>query len=603
MRPFDYTTLVAVCGELGQQCLPARFEGAYQRDRHTLILGLRTLAGRGGLLLCWHPQFARLHATDAPPKSSDTFTFSKQLQSLLRGLALVGICPLQPWERVVDLQFALRPGDEVQWHLYLEIMGKHSNLMLVNSTGDIVTAGHQVSASQSRLRPIQTGQPYEPPPALQGAIPKLEESLERWQERLQLLPGSLVQQMVQVYRGVSTALAEELLTGVGIDVEARTEDLTGEQWRLLFQVWHQWLQRLGEGSFVPQVGGKGYYLLGLHCPALEGVTLKSSVYTSVQTLVAQQYEVIENRSLFQSLAQQLQQKLRVMLKKYRQKATIFIERLRDSHNADCYRKQGDLLMAHVHQWQPGLKSIEVLDFETNQPIQISLNPEKNGVQNAQFLYKQHQKLKRAKDAVMPLLGEIQTTIAYLEQVEESLKELEYTSGIDLMILREIEEELIEQGYLQGMDTVNKNLRRTAKKRSQKSTEKDSEMAFQSYRTPSGYEVWVGRNNRQNDQLSFRVATAYDLWFHTQEIPGSHVLLRLPAGTQPEILDLQYTANIAAYHSRARQSEQVPVVYTQPQHLYKPKGHPPGLVIYKQAEVMWGNPLAVQFKTLNPSSSL
>jgi predicted ribosome quality control (RQC) complex YloA/Tae2 family protein len=587
IRPFDYTTLVAVCWELQQHCLPARFEQAYQWDRHTLILGLRTLQGRCWLTLCWHPQFARLHLGDAPPRTPDTFTFSKQIQSLLKGLALVDIGPVQPWERVVVLRFALRPGDPVQWQLYLEIMGKHSNAILVNDRDEIVTAGHQVSSSQSRVRPIQTGQPYDRPPGLQGAIPRREESYGIWRERVSLIPGSLPQQLVKTYRGVSTALALELLAAAGIEADQHSDRCSEVEWQALFEQWQRWLIGLEEKRFCPQpVPQGGYTVLGLS-GATDGSESARSPFW-LQTLIQQQYQGEIDRVEFQNLYHQLRQKLKTCLKKYYQKIAVFDDRLRESEAADAYRLQGDLLMANLQQWQPGLREIALLNFEDSTPISISLNPEKNAVQNAQILYKKHQKLKRSKDAILPLWQDLKLSIHYLEQVEESLMELgNYATAADLVTLREIQDELIEQGYwhsaLPGM--------KSAKDRSGK-VAPDSQADFQRYTTPSGYEVLVGRNNRQNDQLSFRVATDYDLWFHTQEIPGSHVLLRLPPGAQADDRDLRYVADVAAYHSRARHSDQVPVVYTQPQWIYKPKGNPPGLVIYKQATVIWGQPQTV-----------
>ncbi|MGA0197960.1 MAG: NFACT family protein, partial [Prochlorotrichaceae cyanobacterium] len=264
IRPFDYTTLVAICWELQQHCLPARFEQAYQWDRHTLMLGLRTLQGRWWLTLCWHPQFARLHLGDAPPRTPDTFTFSKQLQSLLKGLALVDIALIQPWERVVDLQFATRPGDPVQWHLYLELMGKHSNAILVNAQDEIVTAGHQVSQTQSRVRPIQTGQVYDRPPGLQGAIPRQEEAFQDWQDRVRLIPGTIVQQLVKTYRGISTALAQELLAAAGIPADLENDRLSAAQWQALFEQWQAWLTCLTEKRFAPQPSSQGYTVLGLN---------------------------------------------------------------------------------------------------------------------------------------------------------------------------------------------------------------------------------------------------------------------------------------------------------------------------------------------------
>jgi predicted ribosome quality control (RQC) complex YloA/Tae2 family protein len=154
---------------------------------------------------------------------------------------------------------------------------------------------------------------------------------------------------------------------------------------------------------------------------------------------------------------------------------------------------------------------------------------------------------------------------------------DYTNPDDLTSLTEIRDELIQQNYLDDPDQRYRN------------TDNDPSTHFLKYKTPNGFEVWIGRNNRQNDQLTFRLATDYDLWFHTQEIPGSHVLLRLDPGAVADEADLQFTADLAAYYSRARQSDQAPVVYTQPKLVYKPKGAKPGIAIYKQEQVIWGQP--------------
>ncbi|HEY9649831.1 MAG TPA: NFACT family protein, partial [Coleofasciculaceae cyanobacterium] len=279
---------------------------------------------------------------------------------------------------------------------------------------------------------------------------------------------------------------------------------------------------------------------------------------------------------FTQLRHQLAQKIGNSLGKLRQKALTFKERLQQSDQADQYRQHADLLMAHLQDWEAGMKAIALLDFETQKPITIPLNPEKNAVQNAQALYKQHQKLKRARNAVEPLLQEVQEEIDYLEQVEASLSQLDtYSSSDDLQALREIREELIQQQYLDAPEQRSRDVA-------------DASEPYR-YRTPSGFEVLIGRNNRQNDQLTFRVAGDYDLWFHTQEIAGSHVLLRLEPGTVPDTTDLQFAADLAAHYSRGRQSDQVPVVYTEPKYVYKPKGAKPGMAIYKREQILWGRP--------------
>ncbi|HAJ59238.1 MAG TPA: hypothetical protein DCP31_08210, partial [Cyanobacteria bacterium UBA8543] len=297
---------------------------------------------------------------------------------------------------------------------------------------------------------------------------------------------------------------------------------------------------------------------------------------NVQALLDEYYTAELNQQEFAQLRHQLTQKLGNILGKLRQKASTFEERLQQSDQADQHRQQADLLMAHLQNWEPGMKSITLADFETSKPVAISLNPEKNAVQNAQALYKRHQKLKRARNAVEPLLKEVQEEIQYLEQVEASLTQLDtYNVSEDLQTLQEIREELIGQRYLDAPEQRSRDV-------------SDGSQPYR-YQTPSGFELLVGRNNRQNDQLTFRTAGDYDLWFHTQEIAGSHVLLRLKPGSVAEEADLQFAADLAAYYSRARQSEQVPVVYTQPKYVYKPKGAKPGIAIYKQERIIWGRP--------------
>lgn len=574
MQPVDFTTLTAICAELRANWLPARLEQVYQRDRHTLFLGLRTLDRRAWLLVSWHPQAARLCISSPPPRTPDTFTFSQQIRHQVGNLALVGIEPIAPWERALDLQFARRPGDPILWHLYLEVMGKYSNVILANQDDQIVSAAHQVSAQQSSIRPIQTGQPYELPPILTNPTPTLTEAIDRWQERISLVPGTLKKNLVRTYRGVSSAIALTLIHAANLDPHQSTDALSSTDWQALFTQWQRWLKSLDQHQFRPGWLVDGYTILGWDAVASAN---------SAQELIDRYYNDQLNQQDFIQLHHQLSQKLSNLLEKLRLKATGFQYRLAESDAADRSREHADLLMAHLHTWQAGMTTISLADFATGAPVVISLDPEKNAVQNAQALYKRHQKLKRARGAIVPLLETVTQEIHYLEQVEASLTALsQYQTQADLEALQEIREELVQQKYLEQPDYG-----------SGRSKSDDHTSQPYRYQTPSGFEVLVGRNNRQNDQLTFRTAGDYDLWFHTQEIPGSHVLLRLEPGTVPEIEDLKYVANLAAFHSRGRQSEQVPVVYTEPKHVYKPKGAKPGMIIYKHERVLWGNPQKVQ----------
>jgi predicted ribosome quality control (RQC) complex YloA/Tae2 family protein len=582
MQQVDFTTLTATVRELQPDWVPARVETVYQRDRYTLALSLRTLEQRGWMAISWHPQAARIVITDPPPRIPDTFTLSQQLRSVLGGLAMIELELVTPWERLVRLAFATRPGAAALYYLYVEPIGKYSNLTLTDADNLIITTAHQVSNKQSSVRTIETGRPYEAPPSLTDPQPHLAESIERWIERVSLIPDRLNLRLVRSYRGLSTILMNELITVAGLNPLQTTDTLARSDWEKLFEYWQIWLRTLTqvEGyQFHPQLTTNGFSVMGWRCPEPVVGSDISTPVTTVNQAVEAYYTQILDREAFSQLKHQLTQKLSTILAKLRVKAHTFTTKLQESTGADEYRTNADLLMAYLHHWEPGMNQIILNDFETGEPVKIKLEPEKNAIQNAQFLYKRHQKLKRAKLAVDPLLAEVQAQIDYLEQVEASIVQVEEDGTNDaremLQTLLETKKELIDTGYFPAADRLAKAELAETKPRVLK--------------TPSGFELLIGRNNRQNDRLTFKMATDYDLWFHAQEIAGSHGLLRITPGAVAEEADLQFTANAVAYYSRARQSQSVPVVYTATKHVYKPKGAKPGMVIYKHEQIVWGHP--------------
>jgi predicted ribosome quality control (RQC) complex YloA/Tae2 family protein len=605
MQPADLTTLVALTHELNKACVPARLEQVHQSDRHTIHLQLRTLEKKQWLLLSWHPQAARLHLSAPPPKQPDTFTFSQQILHQVAGFALVSVQLTSPWERVVDLQFAKRPDDEVQWHLYLEVMGKYSNAILVNANGEIVTAAHQVSNKQSRVRPIQTGDRYELPPALLEAIPSLSESFDAWRDRLILIPKEIKRNLLSNYRGVSSSLVRSLLAISNINGDQNVADLKLSEWEALYQAWRMWLTCIDQKQFYPHLEGKGYALTPSPSPAGEGNQILTPLLLrekglgdegkpllSVNDFCDRYYSQQTGQVAFQQLHQQISQAIQNQLAKLTIKENEFLERLQLSTQADDFKDKADLLMAHLHLWEIGMKEIKLTDFHTEKSVVIPLEPTLNAQQNAQSFYKKHQKQKRAALAITPLLEAVQQEIAYLEQVSTAVSLLEQS---ELAALQEIRAELAQQGYLKVTAEYAPRTKSSSKGGKNKSNRTKQEEIPDCHRftTPNGFEVWVGRNNYQNDLISFRIAGEYDLWLHAQEISGSHVLLRLPAGAIADDQDLQTAANYAAYYSRARQSDQVPVVCTIPKYVFKPKGAKPGMVVYTHEKIIWGQPTSLR----------
>ncbi|MGI0479325.1 Rqc2 family fibronectin-binding protein [Geminocystis sp. CENA526] len=564
MQSVDYTTLVAICHSLQNGYIPSRLEQVYQLDRYTISLCLRSLNHKAWLTVSWHPQAARICIGNPPPRGKDTFTFSEQLRHLINGYALIGVNIVTDWERVIDFQFAQRPNEKPIYHLFVEIMGKYSNVILTSADKQIITVAKQVTADKSSVRTVETSQIYQLPPPLLGETPKLNESLEKWQEKVSLIPDRIDRQLIKTYRGVSPIIAQHLLNKSNILSTKNNQELTQKEWIMLYKNWQNWLITLEKKDFNCRELDKGYTVLDEKANNQDLHKVLNNYYNK------QIYQ--EN---FNQLKQQISQKVKNILTKLEVKRDRYRDKINDSDNCEIYSNKADLLMAHLHLWKVGMTEIILNDFTTNEPIKIALAPDKNMIQNAQSLYRQNQKLKRAKLAVQPLLEEVQNEVNYLQQIATILTQLDYQESEDLTSLQEIKAELISQKYMEDSQYRGNNTVEESHPRK--------------YQTPSGYEVLIGRNNRQNDILTFRTATDYDLWFHAQEISGSHVLLRLSAGDIPDDRDLQYTANLTAYYSQGRHSDRVPVIYTNPKYVYKPKGAKPGMVIYTRETVIWGQP--------------
>jgi predicted ribosome quality control (RQC) complex YloA/Tae2 family protein len=305
MQQVDFTTLTAIVRELQPDWIPARVETVYQRDRYTLALGLRTLAKRGWIAISWHPQAARISLCEPPPRVPDTFTLSQQLRSVLGGLAMTEMEIISPWERLVRLSFAPRPGAEALYYLYVEPIGKYSNLTLTDADNLIITTAHQVSNKQSSVRTIETGRPYEAPPALTDPMPSLAEPIDRWIDRVSLIPDKLNLRLVKSYRGLSTALVNELILAAGLDPIQTTDTLARSDWEKLFDRWQIWLKTVtnveGYGFARSGLTDKGYSVMA----AANIVTELPSVNQTIDTY----YTQILDREAFTQLKHQLTQKL------------------------------------------------------------------------------------------------------------------------------------------------------------------------------------------------------------------------------------------------------------------------------------------------------
>ena len=541
----DVTTLRAVLAEWRPLLLPSRFEKAQQASPQALQIGLRSLSGNHWLELSWQAEAARLHTIPPPPRQGDGSTLAQQLQHGLKGLALIEI-QQQDWERVVELGFARRPGEPVLRWLVVELMGRHSNLLLLDADRQVVALARQVKPQQSRLRPIGTGDPYQPPPPLAGEPPRLEESFASWQRRLRLVPLPLQQALRDAYQGISPALVRQLLPcGWG---ELAVDSISPEQWQQLWQGWRQWLEAVQLGRFSWQLEPAGYRCWGGssgHTPAAnptlainQGLAAYFNEHLSAQVLAQQR--------------QQLQHRLQATVERESRQASEQQALLDAVPEGEALQRRADTLLSQ-------------------------LQPSRQCIEEAQKLYKTARKRRRSVAAITPRLelhrqrlASLEASLTYLEQADS----LEQVSSL----AAELEALLAERGQRKS----------AGGRQSRRAGAIEGVPQPLELHTPSGLPIQIGRNHRQNEWIAFRQARRGDLWFHAQELAGSHVVLKSSERLASDA-DLQAAADLAAHYSRGRGNRRVPVVMVPTEELQRIPGAAPGTVRHRGGSVLWGEP--------------
>ena len=557
----DLTSLRAVLADLRARLLPSRFEKAQQPDPQTLQLGFRTLRGMIWLELSWKAEVPRLVEIPAPPKQGAGSTLAQQIQHGLRQLALTELSQ-EGFERVVQFQLAPRPGQPPQRTLVLELMGRHSNLLLLDDRQRITAIARQVRMHQSRVRPIGTGDVYSAPPALQGIAPRLEEPEQRWRERLELLPLSLEKAMRSAYQGISPVLAKHLADQHEDAARARlatnVHELSDQEWQVLHQRWQCWLKALETDRFELQFDGPNSYRVWKPASAStsEGESLAKFPQPGqpLSLRLGEYYATVLQRQELNRVTQDLQKQLKQL--RTREEALLADQRagLEETGGADDLQQQGDALLCQV-------------------------SPTRETIDRAQKLYGRARKLRRAVPALEERLQHHQSRLVLLEGSESFLEEL---IGADWDRLEARTKSLLDLREELDDLLAPKRLRR----RRQGSRRLDPQPL--EIHSPAGLLIQVGRNHRQNDWISLRRARPGDLWFHAQECPGSHVVLKASAGFADED-DVTLAADLAAWFSRARGNRRVAVVRAPVEHLQRIAGAALGTVQHKEGEVVWAEP--------------
>ena len=557
LQKMDVTSLKAVLSELRQTILPSRFETAQQPEPGTIQLGLRTLKGLTWLEISWHADAPRLVQISPPSRIGTESTLAKQIKYGLSQMALIEI-KQNGFERIVEFCLASRPGSPIQKVLLIELMGRHSNLLLLDHQKKVITIGKQIRNHQSRIRPIGTGDTYSSPPTLEGIAPDSEEPFESWKNRLCLIPYSLKQALQKTYQGISPSLALQLANDE-IDLarkflELPVLEISPTHWHHLYKRWCQWVKAF-------ETENLNIYLEGP--TAFRAWSTKSALSdknNSISLILGKYYREYLSTTKLNQLILDIQKKLS-KLKETQEKYLSEQEYLLlKTPKSNALRKEADELLCLP-------------------------SPSREVINKAQKLYRQAKKAKRS----LPL---IESRICYHKQRLESIQES--TLFLDELRTNQWEdiskrlEGLIE--LKQELDELNKQSTNQNHKQSQNhlTSLKNQVSKPLTIKSPNGLEIQVGRNHRQNEWISFRKSRAGDIWFHVQECPGSHVILKASTGIAEE-KDIQMAANLAAFFSKAKGNKRVPVLMVATNHLQRIPGAAPGAVQFRKSEICWGEP--------------
>lgn len=579
--PLDAICLGAVTNELNQALAGCRVEKVYQPDRDEIVLQTRGQGGAKRLLLSIAAGAPRVHFIDAARENpAAPPMFCMLLRKHVQGAKIAAITqPAVERMLAIELDTTDEMGVPCQKKLICELMGKHSNVILCDGDGRILDALRRVDGDLSGKRQVLPGLFYRMPPAqdkhdpfsLSGA--GLAAAV-RQADGEQTLDRYLLSQLL----GFSPLLCRELSYRATGDAAARIGTLTDEQCEKLGQVFDDLMGFLREGRARPFLLSKAedgavFDFTFLPVTQYEGVMTVTQA-ESFSALLAAFFEKKGRAERMARRSADLHKTVVNARDRLARKLAAQQKELDATQNREQYKRMGDLITANLYQLEKGMNKAAVIDYyaEDCPEVEITLDVRLTPQQNAQRYFKMYNKAKTAENVLTEQIERGRADLEYLESVLVALGEAE--TERDLSQLRE---ELTQTGVLSNKQTRNKKLR----------TKPVQAKPFH-YRTSDGFEVFAGKNNLQNDLLTLKTAFKSDIWFHTQKIHGSHVIL-VTDGREPTNQAMTEAAMIAAYHSKARQSSRVPVDYTPVRQVKKPAGAKPGMVIYHVYQTAYVTP--------------
>jgi len=576
---FDGLVVRALAQELQETLKDARLDKVYQPETDELLLSFHGPQGAFKLTLSANASIPRVALGEAAKENPMVAPmFCMLLRKHLSSAHLVSV--RQPdLERMLcfDLETRNELGDLVQKTLIIEIMGRHSNIILTDENGRVVDSIKRIDFSVSSKRQILPGLPYEMPPAQDKKDPLLCNLEDILQELKNLPEGEMLSRvLLGRFQGVSPLIAREIIfRGIG-EIDCPCQNLSYDRLLDVATAMHRLYTDVRSGNFSPCVltdaqTGKLMEFSALFIQQYGSAAIVTP-YDSMASLVAQFYQERNKKERMARRSANLAKIVSSNIERCAKKLQVQTAELADTEKREKWRQYGELITANMYQMEKGMENIRVQNYfdEALPMVVIPLDKQLSPSANAQRYYKKYTKAKTAHEELIRQIELAEQELAYLESVEEALSRAESSAD-----LSQINEELAGQGYV----------RRPAENR----RKKENPATPQTYLTSDTFLVLAGKNNKQNDYLTCKLAHNKDLWFHTKNIPGSHVVLRFEQERPFTNEAITEAASLAALLSKAREAEKVPVDYTEIKNVKKPAGAKPGFVIYTTNQTAYVTP--------------
>lgn len=557
---FDGITVASIIAECRQSLIGSRIYKIAQPEADELLLTLKTEQGQKRLLISAGASLPLIYLTQNNKPSPITApNFCMLLRKHIQNGRITNIS--QPGlERIIriDIEHLDELGDLRQKTLIVEIMGKHSNIIFCNEDHKIIDSIKHISGMVSSVREVLPGRDYFVPQTQQKLDP-LTVSEADFMEAVFEKASPLYKALYSAFTGISPIIAQELCYRAQADADRAANSFETRDRQSVFAEFSSLIQNIVEGNFAPNIVYENKTPVEFAAVPLSMYDVcNAKSYSSISDLLEQYYAEKNTITRIRQKSVDLRKIVQTALERNIKKYDLQIKQMQDTGKKDKYKVYGELLNTYGYNIEPGAKSMEALNYYTGETITIPLDPQLSAGENAKKYFDKYGKMKRTYEALFELTKNVKQEIEHLESISASLDIA--LSEEDLV---QIKEELTDCGYI----------RRRGGGKKQKITSKPFH-----YISSDGYHMYVGKNNYQNDELTFKFATGNDWWFHSKTYAGSHVIVKTNGDQLPD-RTFEEAARLAAYYSKGRDQEKVEIDYTQKKNVKKPNGANPGFVVY------------------------